>query len=106
MIGVANFDPGYVNMEFNNERLFRIKWVAESRSDGDLDPEVESISCRELVKSWTHLSQKERDSFLGEIALWGEEDFYLCPNTDFKYKVRPNIEHFEIDSFFLSGDKT
>ena len=40
--------------------------------------EVEAVYCSDLIKSWTNITEGERDSLLGEILY---PEAMLCPNT-------------------------
>ena len=100
MVGIAEYDPATwdtpeATFKLNDRKIFDIKWIAQY---GIEEKVLESISCRELIDSWTHLMEKERSSFKRMARLWRMTDgtlydFYMCPN----------VKHIEVRSFLMDN---
>ena len=69
----------------NDEELFTFEW--RLYKNVILWDKIESINCKELIDSWTDLSEAERKMLKKEISY----NFQLCPNiTEFYMLTNPD----------------
>ena len=66
-----DFDTGKVT--FNNEDFFEIYWSQKVNKEVQL---LETVNCKDLIDSWSDMSQKEKDNIKQEFDQFAT----LCPN--------------------------
>ena len=76
-IATEIYDESYT-LSFNNPDWFT--WnITQYTEDGPLDDVIlDTVLCKDLINSWTDISEDERYSFLGELLF---PKNMLCPNT-------------------------
>ena len=92
-ISVTDYLPTFVLYSVNNKRvalpslndasLNNWTWKQYSGGSQKIVTVLDTISCKDLINSWTQFSEVERAAYLRELP----SKFSLCPNiTEFKVR--------------------
>ena len=75
---ITGYDDEMSEWIYNNPKWFTwnvTQYTENGPSEGVL---LDTVTCEDLINSWTDISEDERDSFLRELFYIGK---MLCPNT-------------------------
>ena len=94
----------YVDDKFayNDDENFYWEIVQVNSTTGEEGVIINTISCLELINSWTHLSYSDRQALIRELT---EPEYMLCPDVDYM-QVQNSAYEEDSSYFYLEISKT
>ena len=74
-VGAIDIDPRQFKGHINDPEMWDFRF---EMSNNFIETEVPVVKCTDLIESWTHLSDAQREMFLEEVPF---KERSLCPNT-------------------------
>ena len=87
MPSVAIIGPDFDSESTNIDEYWEVYWT-QLTEDGYID--YNSVSCRDLIKNMTDITEDEREAML---ELYSESDEMRCPNTTHIEVMGGNLGH-------------
>ena len=92
-------------ISFNDRNVTRQTWTQYSvdSSGMQIESTYSSINCRDLIQSWTHLLESERNDLIDELP---SQNNSMCPDVEHlmvqggqfgKYSLELELEHIGAD---------